>query len=65
MTLLLFIPFALAALSLATRREPREPMPGCPSCSARFLSPRGVDLHRAASHPETFEDVAVRPEGYR
>lgn len=35
------------------------------TCGARFLAARGVDMHRAASHPECFEEVAVRPKEYR
>lgn len=43
-----------------------EPRPRCLDCEdRRFLDARGLDQHRRAAHPDTFEDRPVVPVAYR
>lgn len=53
------------ALRTAISRPPTEPRPSCATCGARFLDVRGVDLHRRATHPDTFDGRLVMPAEYR
>jgi hypothetical protein len=53
------------ALRTAISSPPTEPRPSCATCGARFLEARGVDLHRRAAHPDTFDDRQVLPAHYR
>lgn len=50
----------------ALRPEQIEPRPRCLDCEdRRFLDVRGLDLHRRAAHPDTFDDRQVVPAEYR
>lgn len=66
----LIIWMALVALvhvvRTAMRPEVVEPRPRCLDCEdRRFLDVRGLDMHRRATHPDTFEDRPVVPIEYR
>lgn len=63
--MMLFVWLALVGIAhmlrTAISKPQPEPRPWCADCGTRFLDARGVDLHRRAAHPDTFEDRPMAP----